>query len=371
MIEYRDSPPGSIRMDDTKKGQIEVTVCPYGVVDEYKTRWMPGVFSRSLEHRTPPMVWAHNWVDPIGHMVDHSDSDKNLRAIYQLDNFEDVPRARQAYAQIRSKTIQDTSFGFKLVRDEPAEDGVFNQLEARLDEVSPVLLGAVPGAGITAVRNVPVADVIRLSRAMEDGELTLEQALAAVSSIASDETRSMHRHAKKEGGGIVAHSHQGVDGMHGHAGLMPAMNLKTRASKEPYGDVEYADPGYQSDKQKRYPIDTEEHARAAWAYINKAENASAYSSEDLAKVKAKIAAACKKFGIDVSRSAEDDETRIDGVAHDGSDGVGPSDVCPQCGQLGHAGAKYCHNCGAKMVRAESEDEIEAREARALLEEIAL
>jgi|GEM_PF-1025135 len=74
-------------------------------------------------------------------------------------------------------------------------------------------------------------------------------------------------------------------------------------SKKPYGDVEYADPGYQSDKQKRYPIDTEEHARAAWSYINKASNASAYSSEDLAKVKGRIKAACKKFGIEVSDSA--------------------------------------------------------------------
>jgi Chromosome segregation ATPases len=71
-------------------------------------------------------------------------------------------------------------------------------------------------------------------------------------------------------------------------------------TKAPYGDVEYADPGHQADKQKRYPIDTAEHARAAWSYINKAENASKYSSDDLAKVKAKIMGACKKFGIEVA-----------------------------------------------------------------------
>lgn len=75
-------------------------------------------------------------------------------------------------------------------------------------------------------------------------------------------------------------------------------------SKKPYGDVEYADPGYQSDKQKRYPIDTEEHARAAWSYINQAGNAAKYSSEDLAKVKARIRAACKKFGIEVADEKE-------------------------------------------------------------------
>ena len=80
--------------------------------------------------------------------------------------------------------------------------------------------------------------------------------------------------------------------------------MATEDGKKPYGDVAYADPGYQSDKKKRYPIDTADHARAAWSYINKASNASAYSSEDLAKVKARIRAACKKFGIEIADESE-------------------------------------------------------------------
>jgi hypothetical protein len=60
-----------------------------------------------------------------------------------------------------------------------------------------------------------------------------------------------------------------------------------------YGDVEYADPGYQTDKKKRYPIDTEEHIRAAWNYINKEGNGSEYSADDLQKIKNKIISAWK------------------------------------------------------------------------------
>lgn len=74
--------------------------------------------------------------------------------------------------------------------------------------------------------------------------------------------------------------------------------------KKPYGDVPYADPGYQADGQKRYPIDTEEHVKAALSYIGKSSNASKYSSADLAKVRAKIHAAAKKFGIGVSDSGQ-------------------------------------------------------------------
>lgn len=78
-----------------------------------------------------------------------------------------------------------------------------------------------------------------------------------------------------------------------------------RSSKKPYGDVAYADPGYQSDKKKRYPIDTSEHIHAAWNYINKKKNAGKYSADDLGKIKAKIIAAWKeKIDKDGPPSAE-------------------------------------------------------------------
>jgi hypothetical protein len=64
--------------------------------------------------------------------------------------------------------------------------------------------------------------------------------------------------------------------------------------KPPYGNVDYADPGYQKDQKKRYPLDTVEHIRSAWSYINHPKNAGLYSAADLAKVKDKIVAAWKK-----------------------------------------------------------------------------
>ena len=80
--------------------------------------------------------------------------------------------------------------------------------------------------------------------------------------------------------------------------------------KKPYGDVKYADPGYK-EGVKRYPIDTEAHARAAWSYINMPKNQSGYSSEELASIKGRIKAALKRFGVQVSddsRSLEVDNS---------------------------------------------------------------
>lgn len=55
-----------------------------------------------------------------------------------------------------------------------------------------------------------------------------------------------------------------------------------------YGDVKFADA-----KNKKYPIDTAAHIRAAWSYINKEKNAAEYSAKDLATIKSAIVAAWK------------------------------------------------------------------------------
>lgn len=80
------------------------------------------------------------------------------------------------------------------------------------------------------------------------------------------------------------------------------------SSKKPYGNVAYADPGYQSDGKHRYPIDTADHVRAAWSYINKAKNAGKYAAEQLSKIKARIRRAAKKFGVTIGADATEGGT---------------------------------------------------------------
>jgi len=68
---------------------------------------------------------------------------------------------------------------------------------------------------------------------------------------------------------------------------------------KPYGNVKYADP-----KNGKYPIDTAAHAKAALAYISMPKNAAKYplNGVTLSEVKARIKAACAKFGVQVSES---------------------------------------------------------------------
>ena len=71
-------------------------------------------------------------------------------------------------------------------------------------------------------------------------------------------------------------------------------------TKKPYGDVPYADPGYQKDGKKRYPVDTKAHAKSAWSYVGQADNARLYTAAQLKRVKGRIKAALGKFGVTVA-----------------------------------------------------------------------
>lgn len=96
------------------------------------------------------------------------------------------------------------------------------------------------------------------------------------------------------------------------------------AAAEPYGDVKYADPGYR-DSKKRYPIDTPDHIRAAWAYINVPKNAKFYDAEQLKNIKARIQAAAKKAGIEISSDGDESAAMKEGM-HRMPDGSMMSDA---------------------------------------------
>ena len=67
---------------------------------------------------------------------------------------------------------------------------------------------------------------------------------------------------------------------------------KHRGSTDnPHGGVDYADPGYQADGKKRYPLDTEHNIRAAWAFIHQPGNARQYKAGQLERIKVRIVAA--------------------------------------------------------------------------------
>lgn len=71
-----------------------------------------------------------------------------------------------------------------------------------------------------------------------------------------------------------------------------------RAVKE-YGDVNFADS-----TNKKYPIDTPEHVRAAWSYIHMRRNRKYYTKEELRKIESAIRSAARKLGIELKEGGD-------------------------------------------------------------------
>jgi hypothetical protein len=72
-------------------------------------------------------------------------------------------------------------------------------------------------------------------------------------------------------------------------------DVSPKEGKREYGDVEFADP-----VNNKYPIDTPEHVRAAWSYINHQDNAAKYDKDEVKTIKERIKRAAKKHGIEIS-----------------------------------------------------------------------
>ena len=72
-------------------------------------------------------------------------------------------------------------------------------------------------------------------------------------------------------------------------------DVKPQEGLREYGDVQFADP-----TNKKYPIDTPEHVRAAWSYINHRDNAAKYDKDEVKAIKDRIKRAAKKQGVEIT-----------------------------------------------------------------------
>jgi hypothetical protein len=72
-------------------------------------------------------------------------------------------------------------------------------------------------------------------------------------------------------------------------------NVNPKEGIREYGDVQFADP-----TNNKYPIDTPEHVRAAWSYINHKDNAAKYDAAEVKAIKDRIKRAARKQGVEIS-----------------------------------------------------------------------
>ena len=140
-----------IRADgQTGEGIVEGYVTVWNTVDDYRSTFQRGAFSKTIQERGGriKVLWNHT-DEVIGKLLEIREDDKGLFTKIKL--IEGVQRGRETYELIKAGAIDTFSFGFRTIKDK-YEQGVRVITEAALMEVSPVIFEANSNAVVTDVR---------------------------------------------------------------------------------------------------------------------------------------------------------------------------------------------------------------------------
>ena len=221
------------------------------------------------------------------------------------------PQVQSLAVKMERGDVDEMSFAFRVLAQSWSDDDTersLDEVSLHKGDVSIVSFGANPHTSLTATMRGAM-------RMLQNGELD-ENQLAEVRAMAHD-----------------------VD----------AAIAALRADK-PYGDVAYADP-----KNGKYPIDTKEHVKAAWSYINMPKNQTGYTASELSAIKGRIKSAAKKFGITISSDEHNSGAifvgvvnRDSSVSDENGTGSGPS-LARQVHDLSTAAGA---DCGANSMGME-------------------
>jgi HK97 family phage prohead protease len=140
-------------------GEFSGYLSVFGNEDAYGDVVMPGAFKDSLKEwegkgKLPPILWQHNWHEPVGPFTKLIEDKKGLYFEGKL-LIADVQRAREAHALVKNNVVSGMSMGFNtLVQQEDHENNTRQLLKVKLWEGSIATFPANEEAQIEAVKSI-------------------------------------------------------------------------------------------------------------------------------------------------------------------------------------------------------------------------
>lgn len=150
----------TITVDDT--GAIEGVAWPFGTPDRVGDLIEKGAFAGA---RTPlPILFGHDPNDPVGVWEDVAETASGFVVKGRL-LVEDLPRAREVRALVRSGAVAGLSIGFSTRKAAP-RTGSRGRIISALDlvEISLVTVPSHPGARVTSAKSA--ATVLAIAEAI-------------------------------------------------------------------------------------------------------------------------------------------------------------------------------------------------------------
>jgi HK97 family phage prohead protease len=180
VLETRDATTGV-------NAQAWLLVNDYTLTDTYGTRFALGgaaAYLKAHDNR-PTLLFGHGSQGGIssvlGHAVAWRENAQGLEVCFEFDNFDDVPSARQAFAQLKSRSLDSFSIGFIRHADHYVEDGDYTSIdEYDLPEVSIVIEASNGGTKVLQLSGARMTQEqrgVQILMDLDAGTLTLADAI--------------------------------------------------------------------------------------------------------------------------------------------------------------------------------------------------
>ena len=196
---YRTEPDWATLHDIDDQRHLAVIDYPIRIdIDSFDTDLGPGCFQESWAKQLPVMCVNHDQTSLLGRAVAAESFPDSHRVIGKFSNFDDVPQARSAFANIRDGVFPGWSFHFVDGRSVPHPNGnrsARRYHKARMIEFGPVLAPSIEGTRVVGLRSLPLphdswaeaaladkldeAQARSLGRAIEDAQHRSLQVCAA------------------------------------------------------------------------------------------------------------------------------------------------------------------------------------------------
>lgn len=182
----------TIKEGEDAAGSVSAVVSTFGVIDSDGDIVQPSAFTEGQE---TPMVWSHDWNNPVGKGVINVEKD---RAVFNGQFFLETNAGREAYATVKAMAgLQEWSWGFNILEsshEDPPEDfdgelppwsGGKVQLIERTEvfEVSPVLVGANRATETLAVKNGETIDEMKMRHRFKVLDGMVDEVVDAMASL--------------------------------------------------------------------------------------------------------------------------------------------------------------------------------------------
>lgn len=157
----------------------------FDVMDDWHDIVLKGAFAKSLERRTPVMLWQHNSDEPIGVYTSIAEDDMGLAMEGRL-LVDGVAKAKEAHVLLKNNAIRGLSIGFIPIKWEwETRNDTHVRLLKEVDlwEVSLVTFPANAKALVGDVKSAELKNIRDVEDYLRDAGLARSEANAAIAAV--------------------------------------------------------------------------------------------------------------------------------------------------------------------------------------------